>query len=225
MKPTIGIGPQAVNESRLRRVTGRLARFAADGASLKFGQKVTNLVRFSFECVPIWSYISYRAELVRIEVALLALTRKADYALVALSELARHAPATLSARTLAEQTGIPLPVLSGVLNQLVHHELVTSVRGVQGGYRLARSANAICLVDVIEAIDGSPRLTQCCSSPHSHDAKDANEPCTLEPRCRITGPMQKVHQGLLEFMSKIVLAQIAFDTVPVRVEVRKTGTS
>jgi len=163
--------------------------------------------------------------LVRIEVVLLALTRKADYALVALSELARLAPATLSARKLAESTSIPLPVLSAVLNQLVHHELVVSVRGVQGGYRLAKSADAICLVDVIEAIDGAPRLTQCCSTPHGHDAGVSNEPCNMEPRCRITGPMQKVHQGLREFMSKIVLAQIAFDVVPMHVETRKTGTN
>ena len=157
-----------------------------------------------------------------IEVLLLALTRKADYALVALSELARHAPGTISARKLSEVTSIPLPVLSGVLNQLVRHDLVTSARGVQGGYRLARSANAICLVDVIEAIDGSTRLTQCCSLSPSHEH---NEPCTLEAKCRITGPMQRVHQGLLEFMSKIVLAQIAFDMVPVRLETRKSGTS
>ncbi len=153
---------------------------------------------------------------------MLALTRKADYALVALSELARHAPGTLCARKLSEVTSIPLPVLSGVLNQLVHHELVMSVRGVQGGYRLARSANSISLVDVIEAIDGSPRLTQCCSSSSFHEHK---APCTLEAKCRITGPMQRVHRGLLEFMSKIVLTQIAFDMVPVCVELRKSGTN
>lgn len=151
---------------------------------------------------------------------MLALTRKTDYALVALSELARHAPATLSARKMADVTDIPLPVLSGVLHQLVHHELVTSVRGVQGGYRLSRPADAISLVDVIRAIDGPPRLTQCCSHSPSHDA---GEPCNLEPRCRITGPMQKVHRGLLEFMSKIALTQIAFDVVPVRLETRSTG--
>jgi len=154
---------------------------------------------------------------------LLALTRKADYALVALSELARRAPGTMCARMLADVTSIPLPVLSGVLHQLVHHELVISVRGVQGGYRLARSANSISLVDVIEAIDGSPRLTQCCSSSLVHDRN--NDTCTLESKCRITGSMQRVHQGLMEFMSKIVLAQIAFDMVPVQVESRKSGTN
>lgn len=153
---------------------------------------------------------------------MLALTRKTDYALVALSELARHAPASLSARKLADATNIPLPVLSGVLHQLVHHELVTSIRGVQGGYRLSRPADAISLVDVIEAIDGAPRLTQCCSHSPSFEA---GEPCNLETQCRITGPMQKVHRGLLEFMSKIVLAQLAFDVVPMHVETRKTGTN
>jgi Rrf2 family protein len=144
-----------------------------------------------------------------------------DYALVALAELARHSPGTMCARKLSEVTSIPLPVLSGVLNQLVRHELVTSVRGVQGGYRLGRSADSICLVDVVEAIEGSPRLTQCCSSSHSHEQHDS---CTLESKCRITGPMQRVHQSLLEFMSKIVLAQIAFDMVPVRLDIRKSGT-
>jgi Rrf2 family protein len=148
---------------------------------------------------------------------LLALTRKTDYALVALSELARHAPQTLCARKLAQLTSIPLPVLSGVLNQLVHHGLVVSLRGVQGGYRLARPADAISLVDVVHAIDGVPRLTQCCSGTHAHDV---NEPCKLEPRCRITGPMQRVHQGLLEFMGRIFLAHIAFDMVPMNVESR-----
>lgn len=150
---------------------------------------------------------------------MLALTRKADYALVALSELARHAPETLCARKLADLTSIPLPVLSGVLNQLVHHGLVLSLRGVQGGYRLARSADAISLVDVIHAIDGVPRLTQCCSGSLDHSGSD---PCKLEPGCRITGPMQRVHQGLQEFMSRIVLAQIAFDMVTVNVESKST---
>lgn len=150
---------------------------------------------------------------------MLALTRKADYALVALSELARHAPDSLCARELADKTEIPLPVLSGVLSQLANHGLVSSIRGVQGGYRLAKPADAISLVDIVEAVDGVPRLTQCCSSIEEHSDKEA---CNLEHQCRITGPIQKVHRGLMEFMSKIVLAQIAFDIVPVRVEAKKT---
>jgi len=40
----------------------------------------------------------------------------------------------------------------------------------------------------------------------------------LESNCRIMAPMQRVHRGLKEFMSRIVLSQIAFDYVPVRIE-------
>ncbi len=148
---------------------------------------------------------------------MLALTRKTDYALVALSELARSFPATLSARQLAEVTGISFPVLSGVLNHLVRGELVVSIRGVQGGYRLARSAEEIRLVDIVEAIDGPPRLTQCCSQ--ASPALDADETCDLEGSCRIMGPMQRVHRCFTEFMSRIPLSHIAFDFVPVQVAI------
>jgi Rrf2 family protein len=153
---------------------------------------------------------------------MLAITRKADYAMVALSELARSS-ATLSARKLAEVSGIPLPVMSGVLNLLVRHELVTSVRGAQGGYRLAKSADAIRLVDIIEAIDGPSKLTQCCSLVVHTD--ESGEACTLEKKCRIKGPMQGVHRGLQEFMSQIVLSQIAFGFVPVRIEANGSNNS
>lgn len=177
-----------------------------------------NRCRFPIETLPFQSYISYRAILAWIaEDRLLALTRKTDYALVALSELARHAPDTVCARKLSDLTSIPLPVLSTVLNQLVHHNLVVSIRGVQGGYRLARSADSINLVDVVHAIDGVPRLTQCCSGENEHHGED---PCKLEPKCRINGPMQRVHRGLQEFMSRIVLAHIAFDMVPVNLDAK-----
>ncbi len=152
---------------------------------------------------------------------MIALTRKTDYAVVALAELAQRAPATVSSRTLAKETGIALPVLSVVLNSLVRGDLVVSVRGSLGGYRLAKSAEAIRLVDIIEAVDGPPRLTQCCSMEVHAEAED--EPCDLEGSCRIMGPMQRVHRGLREFMSQISLSQIAFEFVPMRIELSNSA--
>ena len=99
---------------------------------------------------------------------------------MAIAVLARHA-STLSSRRLAEQVHVPLPVLTNVLNQLLHHGLVVSVRGAQGGYRLARKAVEISLVDVIEAIEGPSRLAQCCSE-REKAATPANGECNLEPR-------------------------------------------
>lgn len=147
---------------------------------------------------------------------MLSLTRKADYALVALAELAQRGEETLSARRLADAVHVPLPVLTNVLNQLLHNGLVISIRGSQGGYRLARDAKQINLAEVIEAIEGPARLAQCCgdSGGLSISAHAEEQACNLESSCRIKAPVQRVHQSLRQFLSGIPLSQIAFD-VPV----------
>ena len=65
------------------------------------------------------------------------LTRKTDYALVALAGLARHPAAYASARDLAGQLQLPLPVLRNILKQLAAAGLLASTRGPSGGYKLA----------------------------------------------------------------------------------------
>jgi Rrf2 family protein len=148
----------------------------------------------------------------------LSLTRKADYALVAMAELARQKSATLSARRLAELVHVPLPVLTNVLNQLVHHGLVASERGAHGGYRLVREAGRISLAEIIEAIDGQARLAQCCSQSGEVEA-GAEAECTLEPTCQIKAPVKRVHQSLRQFLNQISLSQIAFDCQPVEITI------
>ena len=69
---------------------------------------------------------------------MVALTRKTDYALVALAYLARWEQGCVSARDIAARVRIPLPMLMGILNQLARRGLVISTRGAKGGYRLAR---------------------------------------------------------------------------------------
>ena len=78
---------------------------------------------------------------------MLSLTRKADYAIVALSDLARQSASRSSARAIAERTKVPLPVLTNILHQLHNRGLVTSALGVKGGYALSRPPDAISLAD------------------------------------------------------------------------------
>ena len=142
---------------------------------------------------------------------MLSLTRKADYALVALAELARRAPVRISARRISQSVRIPLPVLSNILHRLLHEGLVTSTRGAQGGYLLSRQPNQISLVAVFDAIDGPVKLTMCC--PTETDLDECS--CNLEPTCQIKGPVQRVHHSLRRFLGQVTLAHVAFDTVPV----------
>lgn len=61
----------------------------------------------------------------------------------------------LTARDLASELTLPLDYLHKVLRRLVRAALLESARGEQGGFRLARPADAITLLDVVEAVDGS----------------------------------------------------------------------
>lgn len=144
---------------------------------------------------------------------MLSMTRKADYALVAMSELARHAPKRLSARRIAEAVRVPLPVLTAILHQLLHQGLVTSTRGAQGGYCLAKPAGEISLGELIEAVEGPAKLTLCCSEESAAAVGDTK--CDLEVGCRIKEPLRRVHRSLQHFLSQVDLAYIAFDSEPV----------
>jgi Rrf2 family protein len=80
---------------------------------------------------------------------------KTDYALRAIVELAAAGgDGPVKGERLATGQGIPLRFLENILLQLRHAGLVESRRGAEGGYRLARPADAIALADVIRAIDG-----------------------------------------------------------------------
>ncbi len=142
---------------------------------------------------------------------MLSLTRKADYAIVALAELAANSATRTSAREIADRTHVPLPVLTNILHQLLHHGLVVSTMGVRGGYSIARAAEQITLAEVIDAIEGPFRLTLCCSEDHTEAARS----CDLESNCRVKGPVRFVHRSLRQFLRQITLADLAFGRMPV----------
>lgn len=138
------------------------------------------------------------------------LTRKTDYALVAMAHLARQGDALVSAREIAVRSRVPLPVLTNILNALAHYGLVTSARGAKGGYRLARPPTEITLVNLIEAIEGPVTLTMCAPDPRSA----FEQRCRLEAFCVARDPARRVHRSLRRFLSQVTLAQIASDTEP-----------
>ncbi len=67
----------------------------------------------------------------------------------------------LSARRLAEYHDVPGPYLAKSLQALATAGLVTSRAGRRGGYRLARPASAVSLLDVITALEGSQPAFRC----------------------------------------------------------------
>lgn len=152
---------------------------------------------------------------------MLSLTRKADYAFVVMAELARRYPQQASAREMAEAVGVSLPMLTNVLHHLLHHDLVMSTKGAKGGYRLARMADQISLADMIDAIEGPPRLTACCGAEASSEMPAEERDCELELSCRIKAPVRRIHQGLRDYLSSVTLEYLAFDHQPVQIGLPK----
>ncbi|HML15496.1 MAG TPA: Rrf2 family transcriptional regulator [Bryobacteraceae bacterium] len=136
---------------------------------------------------------------------MLKLTKKADYGLIALRHLA-SARGGASAKDIAASYGIPLPLLSKILQKLVRGGLLVSVQGTHGGYRLARDPHDITTLEVIRTIDGPIILTHCFTEHAECDQSD---------RCTVREPLRKVHEGILRLLSNITISDLSRDDMPV----------
>ena len=80
---------------------------------------------------------------------------KADYAVRAMIELVAGAEdAPLKGEIVSQSQDIPLRFLENILGELRHAGLVHSRRGTDGGYWLAKPADAITVADIIRAVEG-----------------------------------------------------------------------
>ena len=84
------------------------------------------------------------------------LSVKSDYAARAVLGLARHYPDSTALRMddVAEEQGVPPKYLPQILVELKAQGIVRSVRGMAGGYLLARAPGEITLRDVLRAVQG-----------------------------------------------------------------------
>ena len=84
-----------------------------------------------------------------------------EYALRVMAWLALSPDVLVPTVNLAEKTRVPLHYLAKVLQQLASQELVKGRRGVRGGYRLARPAKEITLLQVVRAVSSVERFPAC----------------------------------------------------------------
>lgn len=135
---------------------------------------------------------------------MLSLTRKTDYALVALAALADclTADLQLSAREIAERYHTPLPLMMNVLKRLHRAGLVKSIRGAKGGYKLAADVRRLPLTQVIEAIEGPMRVAACCQQGPEAGG------LLCQVSCPITGSIQWLNEQVHRFLAQFTLGDI-----------------
>ena len=137
---------------------------------------------------------------------MLRLSKKTDYALMAMKHLAVQGasggPGAASAREIAEHYDIPIELLAKILQRLARRGLLTSHQGTRGGYSLARPASVISIADVIQAVDGPLTVTAC----SVHD-----QACGQYSKCNVRDPLWRIKDRILTSLAACSLDEIASD--------------
>jgi Rrf2 family transcriptional regulator, cysteine metabolism repressor len=137
---------------------------------------------------------------------------KAEYGVRLMLELGRRSgvdaeeaePVALN--TVAEAETLPLSYLEHLVAKLRAANLVTSVRGAHGGYRLARPPEAIAMLDVVQALEGPIAPMECFGESRegrvlcSHELDDAN--------CATRLLWLRVHGGVTKALASTTLAEL-----------------
>ena len=132
---------------------------------------------------------------------MLRLSKKADYALMAMKHLAlRGDRGSSSAREIAAMYDIPIELMAKVLQRLVRRGLLASHQGTRGGYELARRPTQISVADVIQAIDGPVTVTAC-SSEESQ--------CEQFAKCNVRDPLWRIKDRILAALATCSLQEVA----------------
>lgn len=130
---------------------------------------------------------------------MLRISKLTDYALLILSQMARQADAILSATVLAEMLHLTVPTVSKVLKILGEAGLVASLRGAEGGYRLARGAEGITVADIIAAMEGDIAMTECCENVNL---------CALNLKCTMRDNWQGINQLVQAVLAQFTLSDL-----------------
>jgi Rrf2 family protein len=131
---------------------------------------------------------------------MLRLSKKVDYALIALMYLANQgAGEAAPSREIASGCGLPPDLLAKILQRLAREGVVVSHQGTKGGYSLGRPAEHIGVVSVIEAVDGPLSLTQCFTGDGA---------CEQVDTCSVKSPLQRLNEKVLRTLSRVTVAML-----------------
>jgi FeS assembly SUF system regulator len=118
-----------------------------------------------------------------------------------MSHMAAHPDETHNAAEIALGARLPVPTVSKLLRQLAHEGLLTSQRGVKGGYSLARPPEEISVAAIIRVLEGPIALTACVTEVPGE--------CEHESQCPVRGHWNRINHAVREALDGISLSDMA----------------
>lgn len=124
------------------------------------------------------------------------ISKGAEYSLRVVVLLSRNKGRRLAAAEISEQTKISIPYIPKVLKPLVLAGLVTSTRGMNGGYTLKKSSNRITILDILNIVGNA-------QDDHVERGELSDNFASL---CK---KLEQLDAHVLDFCAKTTLAQLA----------------
>lgn len=151
-----------------------------------------------------WSQVILEFFTVDCRVFSMKLSVRGEYALRALLVLGlNYDQPVVRIQTISEQQNIPKRFLEQILNDLKSAGVVTSRRGVAGGYRLARRPDEITLAVIIRHIEGALAPVSCVSERFYEKCS-----CPDESRCAIRSVMKEVREAVVRIAERLTIADL-----------------
>ena len=130
---------------------------------------------------------------------MLKITRKVEYALIAVRHLKENPRKLISVSEISKLYGIPKEVLAKTMQKLAGANIVSSVKGPHGGYNATNKASKITLNDFFEILEGPTAIMDCYF----------DSGCNHLTNCNIRGPINKINDSIRNLFDNLTLADIA----------------
>ena len=129
---------------------------------------------------------------------MLKLTRKLEYALIALRHMQDKRDTFISAKEIAGIYLIPQALLAKILQQMAKLNYIKAAQGPQGGYRIRKGLTEISLTQFIEEIEGPFGMVDCSISGD----------CIQLNNCNIRMPINKINDNIRSIFNDISITDI-----------------
>ena len=129
---------------------------------------------------------------------MLKLTRKLEYALIALRHMQDKGDTFISAKEIAETYLIPKELLSKTLQQMARLNYIKAAQGPQGGYRIRKGLTKISMTQFMEDLEGPIGIVDC----------NINSDCIQLDNCNIRMPLKQINSNIRAIFNEIRVGDI-----------------
>lgn len=134
---------------------------------------------------------------------MIKINRKVEYALMVLKLMKDKSKLELTtAREVCDRYKTPFDTTAKVMQQMNSAGILHSIKGVKGGYTLARDLSLVSFMELSELIEGKSFMMDC------HGRGDAVGPCDMIHSCNIAQPIKRLNDYVLNIFNSLSLSEL-----------------